>query len=46
MGLAFSFISHNYLGGKPKWTTDHVPDLAGMVAIVTGGNLGWFKENI
>lgn len=39
MGIAWSFIHDNYTS-KPDWTGANVPDLTGIVTIVTGGNTG------
>lgn len=30
----------------PKWTTEEMPDLSGLVMIVTGGNDGIGKETV
>ncbi|KAH9913548.1 NAD(P)-binding protein [Epithele typhae] len=33
-------LKHTFLGPKPEWTADNIPDLSGRVMVVTGGNAG------
>lgn len=43
-GVAFSVMSPGFADEanppEPHWTSDDMPDLAGKVFIVTGGNTG------
>ena len=34
------FLEQAYFCGRPTWSTTQIPDLAGKVVIVTGGNTG------
>ncbi|KAG9077456.1 hypothetical protein FS749_010650 [Ceratobasidium sp. UAMH 11750] len=43
MGIAYSMYKETF-PGKPRWSIDQIPDLAGQVMIVTGGNAGIGRE--
>ncbi|KAJ7621313.1 hypothetical protein FB45DRAFT_992302, partial [Roridomyces roridus] len=57
MGIPFSirkatpanvgpFLVQSYFCGRPKWSEQEIPDLAGQVAVVTGGNAGLGKQTV
>ncbi|KAJ7312877.1 NAD(P)-binding protein [Mycena albidolilacea] len=42
----YTMVQQSFFCGKPKWTTDDVPDLSGQVMIVTGGNAGVGRQTV
>jgi len=45
MGILWNLTKESF-PSAPKWNTDSIPDLSGMVMIVTGGNTGLGKETV
>ncbi|KAG8758280.1 hypothetical protein FRC12_010055 [Ceratobasidium sp. 428] len=43
MGIVYSIYCETF-PGKPDWSVDQIPDLAGQTMVVTGGNAGIGRE--
>ncbi|KAJ7769686.1 hypothetical protein DFH07DRAFT_282015 [Mycena maculata] len=42
----WAYLRESYFCGKPTWSESDMPNLAGQVVIVTGGNSGLGKETV